>query len=323
MLVALDFGRDDHADSREELRLLAASAGLRVLAVVEGRRSRPDPALFAGSGKVDEVARACAETGATLVIFNHELSPAQQRNLERRLEQPRGRPHHADPRHLRPARAHARGQAAGRTGPARAPRDAPGARLDPPRAPEGRHRPARSGRDAARDRPPADREAGQGAEGAAREARPAAHGAAPRAHARRGALGLARRLHQRRQVDAVQRADPRRGVRRRPAVRDARHDDAPALPAADRGDHPVRHGRVHPRAAAHAGRGFPRDARGDGACRPAAARRRRFEPDARRPDRGSQQGARRDRRRCDSAAPRLEQDRPERRRAGSRARRVW
>jgi GTP-binding protein HflX len=86
VLVALDFGRDDHAESREELRLLAASAGTRVLAVVEGRRSRPDPALFAGSGKVDEIARTCAGTGATLVIFNHELSPAQQRNLERRLE---------------------------------------------------------------------------------------------------------------------------------------------------------------------------------------------------------------------------------------------
>ena len=56
VLVALDFGRDNHAESREELRLLAASAGVRVLAVVEGRRSRPDPALFAGSGKVDEVA---------------------------------------------------------------------------------------------------------------------------------------------------------------------------------------------------------------------------------------------------------------------------
>jgi len=86
VLVALDFGRDDHAESREELRLLAASAGTRVLAVVEGRRGRPDPALFAGSGKVDEIARACAGSGATLVIFNHDLSPAQQRNLERRLE---------------------------------------------------------------------------------------------------------------------------------------------------------------------------------------------------------------------------------------------
>ncbi len=86
VLVALDFGAADPAESREELRLLAASAGIPVRAVVEGRRSRPDPALFAGTGKVDEIARVRAESLAALVIFNNELSPAQQRNLERRLE---------------------------------------------------------------------------------------------------------------------------------------------------------------------------------------------------------------------------------------------
>jgi GTP-binding protein HflX len=86
VLVALDFGADDHAESRAELALLAASAGIPVRAVVEGRRARPDPALFAGSGKVDEIGRVRAQTGAALVIFNNELSPAQQRNLERRLE---------------------------------------------------------------------------------------------------------------------------------------------------------------------------------------------------------------------------------------------
>jgi GTP-binding protein HflX len=83
VLVALDFGRNDHAASRAELEALALSAGARVLAVVEGRRSRPDPALFAGSGKVEEIARVRGATGATVVIFDHELSPAQQRNLER------------------------------------------------------------------------------------------------------------------------------------------------------------------------------------------------------------------------------------------------
>jgi GTP-binding protein HflX len=83
VLVALDFGRDDHAASRTELEALVTSAGARVLAVVEGRRSRPDPALFAGSGQVEELARVRAATGASVVIFNHELSPAQQRNLER------------------------------------------------------------------------------------------------------------------------------------------------------------------------------------------------------------------------------------------------
>src|SRR5574340_899121 len=86
ILVDLDFGEPDHAESVEELRQLAESAGARALAVVSGRRSSPDPALFAGSGKVAEIAQALAESGASLVIFNHELNPAQQRNLEHRLQ---------------------------------------------------------------------------------------------------------------------------------------------------------------------------------------------------------------------------------------------
>ena len=83
VLVALDLGAADYAESLHELALLAASAGADVRAVVKGRRSRPDPASFAGSGKVQEIAAALADTGADLAIFNHELSPAQQRNLER------------------------------------------------------------------------------------------------------------------------------------------------------------------------------------------------------------------------------------------------
>jgi len=85
VLVALDFGADDYAESLQELELLAASAGASVRAVVKGRRARPDSALFAGSGKVREIAATLADTGADLAIFNHELSPAQQRNLEREL----------------------------------------------------------------------------------------------------------------------------------------------------------------------------------------------------------------------------------------------
>jgi GTP-binding protein HflX len=85
VLVALDLGDDDYAESLEELRLLAASAGARTVGVVKGRRQRPDPALFAGSGKVDEVGQVSDAAQASVVIFNHELSPAQQRNLERRL----------------------------------------------------------------------------------------------------------------------------------------------------------------------------------------------------------------------------------------------
>ena len=85
LLVALDFGAADYAESKSELRLLVDSAGLSVRGVVEGKRARPDPALFAGSGKVEEIGRAREETNAGVVIFNHQLSPAQQRNLEREL----------------------------------------------------------------------------------------------------------------------------------------------------------------------------------------------------------------------------------------------
>ncbi len=85
VLVSLDFGDDDYAETTAELRQLAVSAGLKVAAVLQGRRARPDPALFAGSGKVEELAGLLKDSGASLVIFNHELSPAQQRNLEQQL----------------------------------------------------------------------------------------------------------------------------------------------------------------------------------------------------------------------------------------------
>lgn len=86
VLVCLDFGDPDYLDSLEELRELAASAGIETLDVVRGKRSRPDPATFAGSGKVEEVAAVVRAHEADVVIFNHALSPAQERNLERGLE---------------------------------------------------------------------------------------------------------------------------------------------------------------------------------------------------------------------------------------------
>ncbi len=86
VLVSLDLGDPDHADSLEELQRLAESAGLTVTGIVKGRRNSPDPALFAGSGKVEEVGLVLAETDAGIVIFNHDLSAAQERNLERRLK---------------------------------------------------------------------------------------------------------------------------------------------------------------------------------------------------------------------------------------------
>jgi GTPase len=85
VLVGLDLGQAGYAESMEEIRELAASAGVTPRAVVRGRRAKPDPALFAGKGKVEEVARTLADTGASLAIFNHELSPVQERNLERAI----------------------------------------------------------------------------------------------------------------------------------------------------------------------------------------------------------------------------------------------
>ena len=88
VLVGLDFGADGYAESLEELRLLAESAGLQPRALIQGKRQRPDSALFAGSGKVEEIGAAVREHHAVAVVFNHELSPAQQRNLEQALDCP-------------------------------------------------------------------------------------------------------------------------------------------------------------------------------------------------------------------------------------------
>ncbi len=86
VIVQLDFGRDDLTEQLEEVRLLTRSAGAAVCAVVHGRRHSPDAATYAGKGKVLEVAAEVAAHEADLVIFNHELSAGQERNLERALQ---------------------------------------------------------------------------------------------------------------------------------------------------------------------------------------------------------------------------------------------
>jgi GTP-binding protein HflX len=86
VLVSLDFGEADYAESLEELRQLALTAGLDVRATVEGKRPKPDATYFVGSGKAGEVAAALQATDSRIVVFNHDLTPSQQRNLERKLE---------------------------------------------------------------------------------------------------------------------------------------------------------------------------------------------------------------------------------------------
>jgi GTP-binding protein HflX len=84
-LVGIDFGAGDFSASVEELSLLARSAGAEPITTITAKRSSPDPAYFVGSGKADEIGQACLAENIEIVIFNHALSPAQQRNLEKRL----------------------------------------------------------------------------------------------------------------------------------------------------------------------------------------------------------------------------------------------
>ncbi len=85
-VIGVDLGKGDHAATITELRALVESAGAMVAAVVVSKRSRPDPALFVGSGKALEIAAIMAAEQIDIAIFDQPLSPAQQRNLERELK---------------------------------------------------------------------------------------------------------------------------------------------------------------------------------------------------------------------------------------------
>ena len=85
VLVCLDSGAPADRDAIEEFRRLAESAGAMRQALVRGRRERPDPRYYAGSGKVEEIRAAAEALDAAFVLFNHALTPAQQRNLEQAL----------------------------------------------------------------------------------------------------------------------------------------------------------------------------------------------------------------------------------------------
>lgn len=88
LLVGVDFGLP-HFDSKlEELGLLAQTAGLDPVARMTCKRRAPDAALFIGSGKADEIKELAHQLGVQEILFDQNLSPAQQRNLERHLELP-------------------------------------------------------------------------------------------------------------------------------------------------------------------------------------------------------------------------------------------
>ncbi len=86
LLVCLDLGQGDPEQRIGELDALALSAGATVVGHVTGRRLRPDAALFAGKGKVEEISATRTAVDADLVIFDHPLTGAQQRNLEQALQ---------------------------------------------------------------------------------------------------------------------------------------------------------------------------------------------------------------------------------------------
>lgn len=88
ILVGVDFGHANFDVELEELALLAESAGLQPVARITCKRKAPDAALFVGTGKADEIKLLALQMGATEVLFDQALSPAQQRNLEKTLELP-------------------------------------------------------------------------------------------------------------------------------------------------------------------------------------------------------------------------------------------
>lgn len=88
ILVGVDLGSDHFDGDLEELGLLAQTAGYEVAERVTCKRRAPDPALFVGSGKAEEIRLLAQSTGASEILFDQSLSPAQQRNLERLLGMP-------------------------------------------------------------------------------------------------------------------------------------------------------------------------------------------------------------------------------------------
>ncbi|SHE29532.1 GTP-binding protein HflX [Modicisalibacter ilicicola DSM 19980] len=86
VLVHVDFQDEQEREDPGEFLELVRSAGAEPATLMQGSRRRPDPRAFIGSGKVEELRELLAIHGAELVIFNHALSPSQERNLERALK---------------------------------------------------------------------------------------------------------------------------------------------------------------------------------------------------------------------------------------------
>ena len=216
----------DAEDELAELRELARTAGVEPVGRARAAPPAPRPADLRRQGQArgaEGRVRRARGGGAPRRRRARADAAARARGRARR---PRRRPDAADPRHLRPARRLRRGEAAGRARAARVQPAAHARHVEAPRAPRRRGRDPRPRRVAARDRPAAcaKRRIRCSSGGCARSG---AHRATRRKERRAlgDADGRARRLHERRQVDAAERAHGRRGLRREPPVRDARPDD--------------------------------------------------------------------------------------------------
>jgi GTP-binding protein HflX len=86
VLVHLDLNVSDFSEAEQEFIELVESTGARIATIIHGKRQRPDAKFFAGTGKVEEIRQQVLANHAVLVIFNHDLSPSQERNLEKQLE---------------------------------------------------------------------------------------------------------------------------------------------------------------------------------------------------------------------------------------------
>lgn len=86
ILVHIDFTSHDGSEDPDEFRELVSSAGVEAVGTVTGSRKQPTPRLFVGEGKLEEIRDAVTLHEADVVLFNHALSPRQERNVERELQ---------------------------------------------------------------------------------------------------------------------------------------------------------------------------------------------------------------------------------------------
>lgn len=82
VLVHVDFPDESSKEDLNEFKMLVSSAGVQALTVITGKRSTPHPRFFVGSGKAEEIRDAVQLVGANVILFNHSLTPSQEKNIE-------------------------------------------------------------------------------------------------------------------------------------------------------------------------------------------------------------------------------------------------